>query len=95
MDLPNPNSGIDAVALQDGRVVLVYNHTDRGRSPLNLAVSSDGEQFRMFYSLEEGNGEFSYPALIQAANGDLLITYTWDRKTIRFVRVPKNQIPPV
>ena len=43
-DLPNPNSGIDAVALQDGRIVMVYNHTAKGRSPLNLAVSADGEQ---------------------------------------------------
>ena len=40
IDVPNPNSGIDAVALRDGRVVLVYNHTATGRSPLNLAVSA-------------------------------------------------------
>ena len=43
IDLPNNNSGIDAVALKDGRIVLVFNDTTRGRSPLNLAVSSDGD----------------------------------------------------
>ena len=37
--LPNPNSGIDAVTLADGRQLLVYNHTDRDRSPLNVALS--------------------------------------------------------
>ena len=47
LDLPNPNSGLDAVSLRDGRVVLVFNETTTGRSPLNLAVSQDGEHFKM------------------------------------------------
>ena len=41
--LPHPGSGIDGVTLKDGRHLLVYNHTSRGRSPLNVAVS-DGRQ---------------------------------------------------
>jgi predicted neuraminidase len=93
IDLPNPNSGIDAVALKDGRVVLVYNHTPRGRTPLNLAVSRDGEHFRMFQTLEDQPGEYSYPAMVEAKNGDLLITYTWKRQRIRYVRVPLADIP--
>jgi predicted neuraminidase len=91
--LPNPNSGIDAVALKDGRVVLVFNNTTTGRTPLNLAVSEDGEHFRIFDTLEEAPGEYSYPAMIQGSNGDLYITYTWNRKSIRFVRVPLTRIP--
>ncbi|MGD0782099.1 MAG: exo-alpha-sialidase, partial [Candidatus Aminicenantales bacterium] len=70
IDLPNPNSGIDAATLPDGRVILVYNHTDRARTPLNLAVSGDGERFRMFRILEDAPGEYSYPAMVVAANGD-------------------------
>jgi predicted neuraminidase len=93
IDVPNPNSGIDAVVLNDRRVVLVYNHTPRGRTPLNLAVSKDGEHFQMFHTLEDQPGEYSYPAMIQAKNGDLLITYTWQRKRIRFVRFPLPEIP--
>ena len=41
--LPNPNSGIDAVTLRDGRHLIVYNHTTQGRSPLNVAGSRDGK----------------------------------------------------
>lgn len=93
IDLPNPNSGIDAVALGDGRVVLIYNHTSKGRTPLNLAVSADGEHFRMFQTLEDEPGEYSYPALIQGREGDLHLTYTWNRKRIRYVRVPLAGIP--
>ena len=92
LDLPNPNSGIDALALKDGRVVLVFNNTSTGRTPLNLAVSNDGEHFRIFATLEDRPGEYSYPAIIQGNNGDLDITYTWNRKSIAFVRVPLIQL---
>jgi predicted neuraminidase len=91
--LPNPNSGIDAVRLRDGRLVMIYNRSTHFRTPLNLAVSHDGEQWKDFYELEHGPGEYSYPALIQARNGDLLMTYTWRREKIRFVRYPLSKIP--
>ena len=93
LEVPNPNSGIDAVALRDGRIVLIYNNTSRGRSPLNLAVSADGEQFTMFMTLESQPGEYSYPALIQSRDGSLEMTYTWNRKSIRHVHVPLSDIP--
>jgi predicted neuraminidase len=93
IDVPNPNSGIDAIALKDDRVVLVYNNTTKGRSPLNLAISKDGEHFTMFSTLEAPPGEFSYPSMIQSRNGDLCITYTWNRKSIRFVRMPHQELP--
>jgi predicted neuraminidase len=64
INLPNPNSGIDAVALRDGRIVLIYNHSDKNRTPLNLAVSRDGEHFEMFRVLERAGRVFlsgTYP----------------------------------
>jgi predicted neuraminidase len=93
LEVPNPNSGLDAVRLRDGRTVLIYNNTTSGRTPLNLAVSKDGEHFSMFQTLESQPGEYSYPAIIQAQNGDLLMTYTWNRKTIRYVRLSLSSIP--
>jgi predicted neuraminidase len=91
--LPNPNSGLDAVALRDGRILLVYNHTEKGRSPLNVAVSKDGETWNMFLTLESQPGEFSYPAIIQASGGNAHVTYTWQRRRIKHVEIPLAEIP--
>ncbi|MGH6945385.1 MAG: sialidase family protein [Geminicoccaceae bacterium] len=83
--LPNPDSGIDAVMLQDGRALLVYNHASGGRTPLNLALSGDGRSWRAAGVLEEGQGEYSYPAVIQGSDGRVHVTYTWNRRHIRHV----------
>lgn len=89
-DLPNPNSGTDAVTLKDGRHLLVYNHSHRGRSPLNVAVSTDGKKWQAALVLEDDaaapNG-FSYPAVIQTRDGLVHITYTWRRERIKHVIV--------
>lgn len=90
--LPNPNSGIDAVRLRDGRFLLVYNHASQGRDLLNLAVSRDGRDWRAAMVLEQEPGEFSYPAMIQGRNGDVHITYTWKRRRIRHVVVDAKRI---
>lgn len=93
LDIPNPNSGIDAVGLHDGRIVLIYNNTTSGRTPLDLAVSKDGEHFTNFQTLESDPGEYSYPAIIQGQDGDLYMTWTWNRKRIAFARVPLSSVP--
>jgi predicted neuraminidase len=83
--LPNPSSGIDAVTLRDGRHLIVYNHTTRGRSPLNVAISNDGRRWDAALVLESEPGEYSYPAVIQGADGLVHITYTWRRRRIKHV----------
>ncbi len=83
--LPHPGSGIDGVTLADGRHLLVYNHTDRGRSPLNVALSKDGRAWDAALVLESEPGEYSYPAVIQTADGRIHVLYTWRRQKIRHV----------
>lgn len=90
--LPNPNSGIDAVTLRDKRFLLVYNHTSRGRSPLNIAVSEDGLHWKAGPLLETEPGEYSYPAVIQGSAGQVHITYTWKRQRIRYVVLDPEKI---
>ena len=93
LELPNPNSGIDAVTLIDGRHLLVYNHTKRGRSPLNVSVSTDGKDWKAALVLEDKPGsEFSYPAVIQTSDGLVHIVYTWERKRIKHVVVDPTRL---
>ena len=93
--LPNPNSGTDAVTLADGRQLLVYNHsappperpTKGLRYPLDVALSTDGLTWQHVLTIESepvGNG-YSYPAVIQSSDGLVHVTYTWDRKMIKHV----------
>lgn len=88
--LPNPNSGTDAVTLKDGRHLIVYNHIGGDplrwggrRTPLNVAMSTDGVTWQAALVLENTPGEYSYPAVIQTADGMVHVTYTWQRKKIR------------
>lgn len=75
-NLPNPNSGIDAVTLKDGRHLLVYNHNGMieskwggQRTPINVAISADGNYWRPAITLEKTPGEYSYPSVIQSRDG--------------------------
>ena len=83
--LPNPSAGIDALRLGDGRFLLVYNPTTRGRGRLAVATSDDGRTWREAVMLEDADGEFSYPAMIQSSDGQIQVTYTWRRRRIRHV----------
>lgn len=97
-ELPNPNSGTDAVTLRDGRQLLIYNHSTRngdfpaGRNILNLAISVDGVKWKPVMTLEKQAGEYSYPAIIRSKDGKVHITYTYQRKTIKYVEIDPNYL---
>jgi predicted neuraminidase len=93
--LPNPNSGIDAVTLGNGLHLIVYNHTTRGRSPLNVSISRDGRAWDAALVLERESGEYSYPAVIQGSDGRVHATYTWKRQRIRHVVIDPAQLKPI
>ena len=93
LSLPNNNSGLDLVRLQDGRLLLVCNPVAANwgmRSPLSLFLSEDdGHTWEKLLDLETALGEFSYPAIV-AQGEDVYISYTFDRKNIAVVHMGKN-----
>jgi alpha-L-rhamnosidase len=100
--LPNNNSGTDAVTLQDGRQLLVYNHVKPApglpngkgaRSPLNVAISKDGITWFAAAVLEDAAiGQYSYPAVIQSNDGLVHITYTWKRERIKHIVIDPKKL---
>ncbi|HET7841212.1 MAG TPA: sialidase family protein [Terriglobia bacterium] len=85
-DLPNPNSACDMVRLADGHLVLAFNNSTTGRTPLTVALSTDeGRSWPSKRNLETAPGEFSYPAVIQTRDGLIHVTYTYQRRSIKHV----------
>jgi predicted neuraminidase len=63
------------------------------RTPLYLAISYDeGKSWNTTHVLENSEGEFSYPAIIQASDGSIHILYTYNRTHIKYVRIEKSEI---
>jgi predicted neuraminidase len=83
LSIPNPNSGLDAVRLQDGRIVLACNPVSDGRTPLSVLVSEDNAvTWPRRIDLEKGTGEYSYPSIIQSADGRVHVVATHQRRQI-------------
>ena len=92
-DIPCPNSGLDAVRLSDGRIVLACNPARKGRTPLSLLMSVDnGDTWPWRLDLETGPGEYSYPSIIQASDGQVHVVYTYRRGQIQHVTLDPDEI---
>jgi predicted neuraminidase len=62
------------------------------RNMLNVAISSDGTQWKPILTLERSKGEYSYPAVIQTTDGRVHITYTYWRRAIKHVVIDPAQL---
>jgi predicted neuraminidase len=80
-NLPNPDSSVDAITA-DKQVLIVYNDHTFERSPLSLASSEDGINFKKIHDFEVyvPNKEFSYPAFIQLQDGSFQLAYSFDKR---------------
>ncbi len=93
IQVANSNSGVDAASLAAGGFLLVNNPLPRGedwwngRNLLDVEYSDDGLTWVPLVDLERHpEGEYSYPAIIQAADASIHVVYTYDRKAIRHAR---------
>jgi predicted neuraminidase len=79
IELPNPGSGLDAVRLANGKWLLVYNDTPRGRASLAVSLSDDeGRSWKWTRHLERHDtGQYHYPAVIQGADGTIHAVYSY------------------
>merc|ERR1719174_503714 len=97
--LPNNNAGIEANLLQSGNLVLVFNPQTKGRDPIAVALSADGgDTWPHQRDLQHGNSlslkgnEFSYPSVLRTSDGTVHVTYTYDRRTIKYKRFSEKWI---
>ncbi len=69
-------------------LLLTGNFQASGRSRLEAAFSTDeGRSWRRRIVLAEGDGEYSYPSALAAADGSIWISYTEDRYRIAVRRI--------
>lgn len=78
--LPNPGAGVDAIKLQSGAWLMVYNDLTNGRWSLALSLSDDeGRTWpitRHVVRNAEKKGSYHYPSLLQASDGQIHVLYT-------------------
>jgi predicted neuraminidase len=82
--IPNPNSGIDLIRSNSGNLILAFNNSSKVRSPLCVMVGDDDENWSEPKVIMEGEGEFSYPTLIQSNNQSFHLVYTFKRECIHY-----------
>ena len=85
--MPNPDSGLEVVALGEGKTLLIYNNSHIHRYPLTIALSDDyGTTWTPLCDIESDLGEF--PSAILDSQGLLHIIYAWTpaQKTQRQIK---------
>jgi len=93
-DIPNPDSAVASVRMEDGSLLLIHNNSDDLRCDLTLSYSGDnGRAWRTIYEFEaddinceDHDAGFSYPYIIQTLNGDFHLLYSWNNTRIKHVQ---------
>lgn len=91
---PNPNAAVDLIKLKNGHLLLAYNDSMSKRTPLSVALSTDGERsWGKAMVLAGGANDYAYPVALQSADGKIHVLYTSDkRSTIRHAVFEESEI---
>lgn len=80
-EFPNPNAAVDFIKLNSGNLLLVYNDSMNERTPLTVAISTDGgKTFPHRKNVGEGDNTFAYPVVRQAEDGTIHLVYTTEER---------------
>ena len=86
VNIPNRDSSVAAANFGSYIVIVCNPVEDGGRNILSLFASKDGANFKKICDIENGQGEYSYPAVL--VTDDILnITYSYQRKYIGYAKV--------
>ncbi len=93
-EFPNPNAAVDFIKLASGKLLLVYNDSPIDRTPLTVAISTDGDRTYPYRrNIGLGDHDYGYPYAIQGKDGKVHIVYTTDkRSTINHVTFDESAI---
>jgi predicted neuraminidase/peroxiredoxin len=92
-NIRNPDAGITMTRLSNGHLILVFNDSETKRTPLSVARSlDDGSTWEAPMNLETNPGEYSYPCIIQTADGRIHVSYTFRRYAIKHVEFNEDWI---
>jgi predicted neuraminidase len=82
-EIPNPGTSLEAITLNDGNWLMVYNDLQSGRYSLAAALSDDeGKTWRWKRHLDgdpqhKSPNQYHYPSVIQAKDGSIHLTYSF------------------
>ena len=83
-----PLSGIAAILLKSGNILVAHNHTEQHkRNPISLSLSdSKGVHFDLgIWHVDKSNIELSYPTLFQDSSEIIHLVFTFNRKSIKHI----------
>ena len=79
----NPNAAVDFIKLHNGHLLLVFNDSMNDRTPLSLALSTDGDQtWPWRRNVAEGPYDYAYPLAVQTRDGKIHLIFTSHERTI-------------
>lgn len=87
-DLLHPGAGIEALLLENGHLLMIYNDVeDSPRDKMAVSISEDrGKTWKWTRHLEDiDGGRFDYPSIVQGKDGRLHASYSYNLATIKYV----------
>ena len=79
----NPNAAIDLLELRNGHLLLFFNDSMNDRTPLTVALSTDGDRtWPHRRNLATGPHDYAYPYAIQTEDGKIHLVFTSHERTV-------------